>query len=241
MINWYIGSSNIAASPPRYHSLHNSTEYIFQSADLSERPEPILEASEPNTPFTPFDDGISSQRLLDGRGSYASSFNPSLPSAYDYQALENVGRDGLTKDAQPAGEPRLRNGSGVTSNLKRIWSKSTAFTKPRASSTFDGHFAQGKGGWWKKQMLVDRSLRSMAGFTFLCALIMFIIMIVYLPAFYDRLNKQSTSVGGKDGESCGSMESRNIVSGIVVQMGLESLLMNDMARLFIFLSILRRR
>ncbi|TEY44889.1 hypothetical protein BOTCAL_0342g00130 [Botryotinia calthae] len=200
---------SVNESPPRYHSPRNSTEYISSSADLSERPdlpEPVLE---PTTPFTPFDDGISSRRLLDGRGSYASSFSPSFPSAHDYQALEDVGRESLTDDPSP-GEARLRKGSGVTSNMKRIWSKSTAFTKPRPQSSFDGHFAQGKDGWWKKQMLVDRSLRSMAGFTFLCTIIMFIIMVAYLPAFNSRLNKQSTSVGGKDGESCHSMESRNI-------------------------------
>lgn len=200
---------SVNESPPRYHSPQNSTEYISPSADLSERPdlpEPVLE---PATPFTPFDDGISSRRLLDGRGSYASSFSPSFPSAHDYQALEDVGRESLSDDPSP-GEARLRKGSGVTSNMKKIWSKSTAFTKPRLQSSFDGHFAQGKDGWWKKQMLVDRSLRSMAGFTFLCTIIMFIIMVAYLPAFNSRLNKQSTSVGGKDGESCHSMESRNI-------------------------------
>ncbi|KAJ8062582.1 hypothetical protein OCU04_009106 [Sclerotinia nivalis] len=59
-------------------------------------------------------------------------------------------------------------------------------------------------------MLVDRTLRSMAGFTFLCAIIMFMIMIAYLLAFNKGLNKQSTSVGGKDGGSCGRMESKNI-------------------------------
>ncbi|TGO81437.1 hypothetical protein BPOR_1154g00020 [Botrytis porri] len=179
-------------SPPRYHSSQNCTEYISPSADLSERPdlpEPVLE---PTTPFSLFDDGISTRRLLDGRGSYASSYSPSFPSAHDYQALKDVGQDSLGDDPSPS-EARLRIGSGVTSNMKRIWSKSTAFTKPRSQSSFDGQFAQGKDGWWKQQMLVDRSLRSMAGFTLLCAIIMFIIMVAYLPAFNSRLNKQSTS------------------------------------------------
>ncbi|KAF7880702.1 uncharacterized protein EAF01_011971 [Botrytis porri] len=204
-------------SPPRYHSSQNCTEYISPSADLSERPdlpEPVLE---PTTPFSLFDDGISTRRLLDGRGSYASSYSPSFPSAHDYQALKDVGQDSLGDDPSPS-EARLRIGSGVTSNMKRIWSKSTAFTKPRSQSSFDGQFAQGKDGWWKQQMLVDRSLRSMAGFTLLCAIIMFIIMVAYLPAFNSRLNKQSTSVGGKDGESCESMESRNIMSRIAVHL-----------------------
>lgn len=239
-MNWCFHSPSVNESPPRYHSPQNSTEYISPSADLSERPdlpEPVLE---PATPFTPFDDGISSRRLLDGRGSYASSFSPSFPSAHDYQALEDVGRESLSDDPSP-GEARLRKGSGVTSNMKKIWSKSTAFTKPRLQSSFDGHFAQGKDGWWKKQMLVDRSLRSMAGFTFLCTIIMFIIMVAYLPAFNSRLNKQSTSVGGKDGESCHSMESRNIVSSVLIYKGLGSLLIVHLYRLFIFSSILQRR
>lgn len=239
-MDWCFNSPSVNESPPRYHSPRNSTEYISPSADLSERPdlpEPVLE---PTTPFTPFDDGISSRRLLDGRGSYASSFSPSLPSAHDYQALEDVGRESFTDDPSPS-EARLRKGSGVTSNMKKIWSKSTAFTKPRPQSSFDGHFAQGKDGWWKKQMLVDRSLRSMAGFTFLCAIIMFIIMIAYLPAFNSRLNKQSTSVGGKDGESCHSMESRNIVSSILIYKGLGNWLIGYLCRLFTFSSILQRR
>ncbi|ESZ95515.1 hypothetical protein SBOR_4100 [Sclerotinia borealis F-4128] len=210
-INMLEFGSNINQSPPDYHSSHNSSEYTSYSANISERPEPILQRQESTTPFTPFDDGISSRRLLDGRGSYASSFSPSLPSAHDYQALKGLGRDSLTEDSPPS-EARLRKTSGVTLNMKRIWTKSTAFAKPRPSSTFDGQFAQGKDGWWKKQMLVDRSLRSMAGFTFLCAIIMFIIMMVYLPAFYHRLNKNSTSMGGKDGEGCESMERRNIAA-----------------------------
>ncbi|KAB8290190.1 hypothetical protein EYC80_011059 [Monilinia laxa] len=202
--------SNVDDSPPKYESPPNSTENTSHSVDLSERPGALLGRSELTTPLTPFKDIISSQRLLAGRGSFASSFSPSLPSTQDYQALKGVASDSLTEDSHPA-EPRLRNGSGVTSNLKRIWTKSTAFTKPRPPSSFNGQFAQGKDGWWKKQMLVDRSLRSMAGFTLLCAIIMGIIMTAYLEPFYARSNKHSTSVGGKEGESCESMESRNIV------------------------------
>lgn len=70
-------------------------------------------------------------------------------------------------------------------------------------------------------MLVDRSLRSMAGFTLVCAIIMGIIMISYLRPFYTRLNKHSTSVGRKEGESCESLKSKNMVSEkVVVTMGL---------------------
>jgi hypothetical protein len=147
-----------------------------------------------------YDDGTSTRRLLHDRASFASSFG--LASTNDYQALKN-GTDNVEGK-----EPRLRNGLG--GNVKRMWTKGTAFTK-KTSSTFDGNFAHGKDGWWKKQMLVDRSLRTMAGLTFLSAMVMLIIIIAYLPAFSHRLNKSSTSVGGKDGESCQSMEARNIV------------------------------
>lgn len=61
-------------------------------------------------------------------------------------------------------------------------------------------------------MLVDRSLRSMAGFTSVCAIVMLIIVCCYLPAFKKRLNTHSTSVGGKDGENCSTSQSRTIVS-----------------------------
>lgn len=59
-------------------------------------------------------------------------------------------------------------------------------------------------------MLADRSLRGMAAFTALCALIMCIIVFAYLKDFMTRLNKNSTSVGGYYGESCETMENRNV-------------------------------
>jgi hypothetical protein len=51
----------------------------------------------------------------------------------------------------------------------------------------------------------------MAGFTAVCAVIMFIITMSYIGDFAHRLNLKTTSVGGKDGESCGTMEQRNVV------------------------------
>ena len=68
-----------------------------------------------------------------------------------------------------------------------------------------------QGGWWKRQMLVDRSLRSMAALTSIFALIMIIICISYMSDFVTRPNKNTTSVGGKTGESCKTMEGRNVV------------------------------
>jgi hypothetical protein len=60
-------------------------------------------------------------------------------------------------------------------------------------------------------MLVDRSLRSMAAFTAVCTVIMWIIVFSYLGPFSTRLNRNSTSVGREQGEKCGEAESRNVV------------------------------
>jgi hypothetical protein len=62
-------------------------------------------------------------------------------------------------------------------------------------------------------MLVDRSLRLMAGFTAVCAITMFIIVLSYFPAFVKRRNPHSTAVGGKEGEGCDVMEKKNVVGG----------------------------
>lgn len=94
--------------------------------------------------------------------------------------------------------------------FRAIWRKKKA--SDNTSSAFDGNFAHGKPGWWKRQMLVDRSLRSMAGFTSVCAIVMLVLVCCYLPAFKNRINTNSTSVGGKDGEKCSTSESRTIVS-----------------------------
>ena len=99
----------------------------------------------------------------------------------------------------------------MNAQVKKLLRK-PSFMSARTASTFDGNFAHGKPGWWDKQMLVDRSLRSMAAFTAVCAVVMLIILFSYLPAFARRLNRSSTSVGGSEGESCHTMESRNIVS-----------------------------
>lgn len=63
-------------------------------------------------------------------------------------------------------------------------------------------------------MLVDRSLRSMAGFTAICCMAMFIVIFCYLGDFTHRLNKDTTSVGGSSGESCETEEKRNVVRKI---------------------------
>lgn len=58
-------------------------------------------------------------------------------------------------------------------------------------------FAYGGPGWWKHQMLADRSFRTMAALTTVFAFIMVIICLVHLKELTHRANKTSTSVGGR--------------------------------------------
>lgn len=140
----------------------------------------------------------------------------------------------MTSPDDGAKEPRRRN--GFRANVRQLMPK-PSFLTHRTNSTFDGNFAHGKPGWWKKQMLVDRSLRSMAVFTATCAVIMFIIIFSYLKDFTTRLNTHTTSVGGSSGESCSEAESRNVVCFNTVRFNM--LMSNFMYRRCIFLSILR--
>lgn len=141
------------------------------------------------------------------------------PPPYDDQSARSLLRktsDATTNDYEstisPAGDglPAARHRNGVGSNVRRLFHKPSLLSS-RTQSTFDGTFAHGRPGWWHKQMLVDRSLRSMAAFTAVCGLVMWIIIFSYLPAFANRLNLHSTSVGQRDGTSCGTAESRNVV------------------------------
>jgi hypothetical protein len=77
--------------------------------------------------------------------------------------------------------------------------------------TFRGHLAVGQPGWWKRQMLVDRSLRSMAALTSIFAIVMIAVCAACANQFIHRGNPNSTSVGGLSGESCSNMEGRNVV------------------------------
>lgn len=97
---------------------------------------------------------------------------------------------------------RRRNDLGV-------WAK---YADPdRKESCFDGHTTAGGKGWWNRQMLVDRSLRSMAALTTLLAIIMISLCAAYMSDFVKRTNKNSTSVGSKKPQSCKSLEAKNIV------------------------------
>ena len=89
----------------------------------------------------------------------------------------------------------------------------TRYGDPSRERAVDNtRFASGRSGWWKEQMLVDRSLRTMAGITSMFALIMLILSIRYFPEFLARKNTDSTSVGSQTGHDCGSLETTNVVS-----------------------------
>ncbi|MCJ1269420.1 hypothetical protein MMC22_009312 [Lobaria immixta] len=77
--------------------------------------------------------------------------------------------------------------------------------------SLSGEFATGGKGWWKQQMLVDRSLRSMAALTGTFALIVLIICLAYLPHLVGRKNKHSSSIGGSL-QNCESVQRKGVVS-----------------------------
>ncbi|MCJ1267875.1 hypothetical protein MMC22_007761 [Lobaria immixta] len=72
-------------------------------------------------------------------------------------------------------------------------------------SSVSAEFVTGGKGWWKQQMLVDRSLRTMAALTATFALIMVITCLAYLGDFVHRKNPYSTSVG-RSNQSCKNVE-----------------------------------
>ncbi|KAL8831416.1 MAG: hypothetical protein Q9170_005297 [Blastenia crenularia] len=79
------------------------------------------------------------------------------------------------------------------------WSKFARRSRTRSEDPDNpkAHLAYGGPGWWKHQMLADRSFRTMAALTSLFAFIMIIICLINFPELAHRANKHSTSVGGK--------------------------------------------
>ena len=93
----------------------------------------------------------------------------------------------------------------------RVWSVHSD-RPPEKQGLDESDFAVGKDGWWNGQMLIDKSLRSMAALTAFFALILTTLCVAYFPAFLTRLNRHSTSVGGNKGHSCSSLERSSAVS-----------------------------
>ncbi|KAL8669565.1 MAG: hypothetical protein Q9168_005847 [Polycauliona sp. 1 TL-2023] len=88
-----------------------------------------------------------------------------------------------------------------------------------ASDNFDNpgaELAYGGPGWWKHQMLSDRSFRSMAAATTVFAFILSILCLVNLKRLTHRVNKNSTSVGGTADKTCSSMEASNVMIHLVI-------------------------
>ena len=93
-------------------------------------------------------------------------------------------------------------------NRSRAYTQGSLDSQP---SVFQGGFATRKSGWWKRQMLVDRSLRSMAALMTVFAFAMVVLCASYFSAFLRRGSSHSTSVGARVGESCKAMETQNTV------------------------------
>ncbi|KAL8720784.1 MAG: hypothetical protein Q9181_007852 [Wetmoreana brouardii] len=99
--------------------------------------------------------------------------------------------------ASSAFEPDDASSRGLLSS--GIWAK---FARRSHEDSEDptglgAQFAYGGPGWWRHQMLADRSFRTMAALTSLFAFIMVIIVLTHSGELAHRANKSSTSVGGE--------------------------------------------
>ena len=81
----------------------------------------------------------------------------------------------------------------------------------RGNSSSDQQFTVRQEGWWDRQMLVDRSLRSMAALTTVFAIIMIALCCTYMSDSINRPNRQTTSVGSKELTSCVTTENTSVV------------------------------
>ena len=79
-------------------------------------------------------------------------------------------------------------------------------------------------GRWNQQILVDRSLRSMAVLNSVFALIMLIVCVVGLKPFIDRRNPYSTSIWWGSDESCSSVENKNLGIHLIINISATMLL-----------------
>ena len=147
-----------------------------------------------------FDDDNFSQRLL-RPWSFASQNdgNPSL-------SLAMTGKTRSMSEENYTYPRRRRKDLGA-------WAQYSS--SAQRSSKSEEQFAVGKGGWWNQQMLVDRSLRSMATLTTIFAIIMITLCFTHMNEFIHRKNRQSTSVGFLRPRSCVSIENTNLVRYIL--------------------------
>ena len=145
------------------------------------------------------------------------------------QTHNSVDTDG--SDPQDGFEDSLHADRPTIHELSSTWTRSSDASRGRATNDIqhfsawtrygepgrekaadNTRFTSGGRGWWKQQMLVDRSLRTMASLTSMFALIMMILSIRYLPDLFARKSINSTSVGSQSGQDCRSLETTNSVS-----------------------------
>lgn len=148
-------------------------------------------------------DDSFSERLL-RPWSFASHDDGDLPTSARVSAVDETWSISEETYTQPR---RRRKSFGA-------WAKYSSSSPEIPSS--EEQFAVSESGWWKQQMLVDRSLRSMAALTTVFATIMVIVCCTYMSDFVYRWNPNSTSVGSKKPKSCRSTENTNVVRHVPV-------------------------
>ena len=219
--------------PRRPESLWHSLSLPIADEFCSSHWSPLLTpqtATDFDVQHNPIDSDDSSARSTLRPYSYTDADNTSThtllrPKSYfSYESVHDSANEELHNEpdfATEDGAHDLQNdqeGSYGVSTLKQP-KETGALRRPaenelwvsRQSASSQSRLAVDDGGWWWHQMLVDRSLRSMAALTTIFALMMVILCIVYFGNFVHRVNANSTSVGEISGESCSTMESSNIV------------------------------
>lgn len=138
-----------------------------------------------------------------------SDFQDTFEDSFDSSHVDRPTTDSISGAWTHQGDA----GRGKAANDIQPFSAWTRYGEPRRERPVDDpQLVSGGSGWWKEQMLVDRSLRTMAGLTSMFALIMMILSIRYLPDLLASKNETSTSVGSQTGQDCGSLETTNVVS-----------------------------
>ena len=148
---------------------------------------------------------MSSQRcIFDDDG-----FSQRLLRPWSFASLGSNRRSSLLEESCGISEenyalPRQRRKS------LGAWAQYSSTT--RENPTPEEPFAVGEKGWWDRQMLVDRSLRSMAALTTIFAIIMISVCCTFMHDFTHRKNLHSTSVGFEKPKDCRTTEKLNLVS-----------------------------
>ena len=186
----------------------------FSSPSGLQHEAPFLSATDPWSPnpharYSEDDISFGNTIDVDDASSYRSLVRSKSDTSREdykrpYQAVESSFDADDEEYSQKGGFSLKR----LRPNRPRADTRGSVNSQP---SIFQGGFATRKSGWWKRQMLVDRSLRSMAALMTVFAFAMVVICASYFRAFLQRGNNNSTSVGAREGESCNAMEAQNTV------------------------------